>query len=181
MDVVQPILLRALEKLREKLPHAERGWMRRVLQRLRWVRELGPGRYAVEGRPELGDRHPAYYVWLEGRRWRCTCRESLLRRGVCTHIGAVMLYREYKRLLQKAERHVVYVAEAEVECPGRIEASGEVYIKPTGNRRYRVLAVSHLRNIKIRCSGYVIYETVGEKTTYAAALAAAQQFQEQKK
>jgi hypothetical protein len=27
---------------------------------------------------------------------------------------------------------VVYVAEAEVECPGRIETNGEVHKKPTG-------------------------------------------------
>ena len=177
MDVVRPILLRALERLREKLPGIGGRWMRRVLQRLDGVRELGSGRYAVEGRPELGDRRPFYYVWLEGRRWRCTCRESLLGRGICTHIGAVMLRREYRRALEKAERHIVYVAEAEVECPGRIEANGEVYVKPAGGWRYRVLVVSHLRDIKIRCSGYVVYETVGEKTTYAAALAAAQKLQ----
>ena len=45
---------------------------------------------------------------------------------------AVMLHREHRRLLQKAERRVVYVAEAEVECPGRIETNGEVHKKPTG-------------------------------------------------
>lgn len=174
MDVIYPILLRALDRLREKLPRATRGWTRRVVRRLRWVRELGPGRYAVEGRPELGDRRPAYYVWLEGRRWRCTCQTAV--RRLCAHIGAVMLYREYRRLLEKAERHVVYVAEAEVECPGRIEANGEVYVKPAGPGRYEVLVVSHLRSIKIRCGSYVVYEAEGEKTSYAAALAAAQRF-----
>jgi len=172
VDVIYPILLRALEKL----PRATRSWTRRVVQRLRHVRELGPGRYAVEGRPELGDTRPAYFVWLEGGRWRCTCQATVWRRGACTHIGAVMLYREYRRLLEKAERHVVYVAEAEVECPGRIAADGEVYVKPAGPRRHRVLVVSHLRIIKIRCGSYVVYEAEGEKTSYAAALAAAQRF-----
>jgi hypothetical protein len=176
VEIVYPILLSALERLRERLPRFGRRWTRRVVQRLRWVRELGPNHYAVEGRPKLGDRRPAYYVWLEGgRRWRCTC-QTVWRRGVCTHIGAVMLYREYRRLLEKAERHIVYVAEAEVECPGRLEANGELYVKPLGNWRYRVFVVSHLRNIKIRCGSYVAYETEGEKTTYAAALAAAHRF-----
>jgi hypothetical protein len=171
VEIVYPILLRALERL----PRATRGWTRRVVQRLRWVRELGPNHYALEGRPELGDRRPTYYVWLEGgRRWRCTCQTAVWR--LCTHIAAVMLYREYRRLLEKAERHVVYVAEAEVECPGRIEANGEAYIKPLGGWRYRVFVVSHLRSIRIRCGGYVVYEAEGEKTTYAAALAAAHSF-----
>jgi hypothetical protein len=177
VEVVYPILLRALERLRERLPRTSRGWMRRVVQRLKWIRELNPHHYAVEGRPNLGDRRPIYYVWLEdGRQWRCTCQTAVWRRGVCTHIAAVMLYREYRRLLEKAERHVVYVAEAEVECPGRVEANGEVYIKPLGGWRYRVLVVSHLHSIKIRCGSYVVYEAEGEKTTYAAALAAAHRF-----
>jgi hypothetical protein len=173
MAIIYPILQRAMENLREKLPDVDGRWTRRVVHRLRFVRELG-NYYTVEGGRELGDRHPVYYVWFERGQWRCTCRESLLGRGICTHIGAVMLYREYKRLLEKAERHVVYVAEAEVECPGRIEANGEVYVKPAGDWRYEVLVISHLRNIKIKCSGHVVYETVGEKTTYAAALAAIQ-------
>ncbi len=180
MEIVHPILHQALERLRGRLPRLRRNWIRRVLQRLEQVKELGPNHYAVEGRPELGDRHPAYFVWLEGgRRWRCTCQSAVWRRGACTHIGAVMLYREYRRLLEKAERHTVYVAEAEVECPGRVEANGEVYVKPVGDRRYRVLVVSHLRNIKIRCGSYVVYEAEGEKTSYAAALAAAHRFAKQ--
>jgi hypothetical protein len=167
----------AVERLRERLPYATRSWVRRVLKKLGGVRELGPGRYVVEGRPELGERRPAYYVWLEGGQWRCTCQTAVWGR-VCTHIGAALLHREHKRLLQRAERHRVYVAEAEVECPGRIEANGEVYIKPAGGWRYRVLAVSHLREIKIKCGSYVIYETEGEEASYAAALAIIQRFQE---
>jgi hypothetical protein len=177
VEIVHPILLRALERLRERLPRATRRWTRRVVQRLKWVQELGPNHYVVEGRPGLGDRRPAYFVWLEGGgRWRCTCQAAVWRRGICAHIGAVMLYREYRRLLEKAERHIVYVAEAEVECPGRLEANGEVYVKPLGSWRHRVLVVSHLRGVKIKCSGYVVYEAEGEKTTYAAALAAAHRF-----
>jgi len=176
VSVGDALLGEAVERLRERLPHTTRNWVRRVLKRLDGVMELEPNKYVVEGRPELGDRRPAYYVWLEGGRWRCTCRTAVWGR-VCAHIGAVLLHREHRRLLQKAERRRVYVAEAEVECPGRIETGGEVYVRPLGGWRYRVLVVSHLREVKIKCGGYVIYETEGEETSYAAALAIIQRFQ----
>jgi len=177
----------AVERLREKFPDKSRSWARRVLLRLDGVKELGPDHYAVEGRPELGDRYTIYYVWLEGRRWRCTCQTTAWgrARGVCSHVGAVLLYREYRRALEKAERRVVYVAEAEVECPGSVAADGEVYIKPTaGGRgleryaaaRYKVLVISRRREIRIMCSGHVVYEAEGEEMPYAAARVAAEQF-----
>jgi len=176
MSMRDVLLDEAVKRLKEKLPYATRNWMRKVLKRLDGVMELEPDKYVVEGRPALGDRRPAYYVWLEGGRWRCTCQPAVWGR-VCTHIGAALLHREHRRILQRAERHRVYVAEAEVECPGRIEASGEVYVRPLGGWRYRVLVVSHLREIKIKCGGYVIYETEGEEASYAAALAIIQRFQ----
>jgi hypothetical protein len=171
---------KAVERLRERLPYATHSWLRKAVKRLGGVKELGFGHYAVEGSPELGDRRLAYYVWLENGQWRCTCQTVAWGRA-CTHIGAVLLYREHRRLFQKAERHRVYVAEAEVECPGKVEASGEVYVKPIGGWRHRVLVVSHLREIKIKCSGHVIYETEGEEMSYAAALATVKRFQERKK
>jgi hypothetical protein len=179
MEIVYSILQQALERFGEKFPRLRRSLIRRALKRLSFVREVGTNHYAVEGRTELGDKRPAYFVWLEGGRWRCTCRSALWRRGVCTHIVTVMLYREYRLMLEKAERRTVYVAEAEVECPGRVEANGEVYVKPLGGQRYRVLVVSRLRDVKIKCGGYVVYETEGEKTTYAAALALIQRFTKQ--
>jgi len=186
---VDRFLDRAVERLREKFPGKTHSWVRRVLFRLEDVRELGPGHYAVEGKPELGDRYPAYYVWLEGRRWRCTCQTTAWgwSRGICTHVGAVLLYREYRRMLEKAERRVVYVAEAEVECPGSITADGEVYVKPAaGGRglerfaaaRYKVLVISCRREIRIMCGGHVICEAEGVEMPYAAALVAARQFAE---
>jgi hypothetical protein len=102
---------------------------------------------------------------------------------VFDYYDAVLLYREYRRMLEKAERRIVYVAEAEVECPGRIEADGEVYVKPAAEgrglerfaaARYKVLVISRRREIRIMCSGHVIYEAEGEEMPYAAALVAAQ-------
>jgi hypothetical protein len=184
---VDRILDRAVDKLKEKFPGKTHSWVRRVLLRLDGVRELGPGHYAVEGRLELGDRYPVYYVWLEGGRWRCTCQTTAWgwTRDVCSHVGAVLLYREYKRMLEKAERRVVYVAEAEVECPGSITADGEVYIKPAAEGRglerfaalkFRVLVISRRREIKIMCGSHVVYEAEGVEMPYAAARVAAEQF-----
>jgi hypothetical protein len=184
---INHLLNRAVERLREKFPVKTHSWLRRVLFRLDGVRELGSGHYAVEGKPELGDRYPMYYVWLEGTRWRCTCQTTAWgwTREICGHVGAVLLYREYRRMLEKAERRVVYVAEAEVECPGSITADGEVYIKPAAegrglerfaSPRFRVLIISRRREMRIMCGGHVIYETEGEEMPYAAARVAAQQF-----
>jgi hypothetical protein len=187
---INRFLDRAVERLREKFPGKTGNWLRRVLLRLDGVKELEPSHYAVEGRPELGDRYPVYYVWLEGRRWRCTCQTTAWgwARDVCSHIGAVLLYREHRRALEKLENRRVYVAEAEVECPGSITADGEVHIKPVGEGRglgrfaaprFKVLVISRRRGIKIMCSGHVVYETEGEEMPYAAARVAAQQFQNQ--
>jgi hypothetical protein len=184
---ISRFLDRAVERLREKFPGKTGSWVRRVLLRLEGARELRPGHYAVEGRPELGDRYPVYYVWLEGRRWRCTCQTTAWgwSRDICSHVGAVLLYREYRRVLEKAERRVVYVAEAEVECPGSVTTDGEIYIKPATVGRgleryaapkYKVFVISRRRNIKILCSGQVVYETEGEEMPYATARVAAQQF-----
>jgi hypothetical protein len=183
---VDRLLDRAVKKLREKFPGKTHSWVRRALLRLEGVRELGPGHYAVEGRPELGDRYPMYYVWLEGMWWRCTCQTTAWgwSRDICSHVGAVLLYREYRRMLEKTERRIVYVAEAEVECPGSVTADGEVYIKPAAEERglerfvvprFKVLVISRRRRIEIMCSGHVVYETEGEEMPYAAARVAAQQ------
>jgi hypothetical protein len=184
---INRFLDRAVERLREKFPGKTHSWVRRILLRLDGVKELEPGHYAVEGRPELGDRYPLYYVWLEGRRWRCTCQTTAWgwSREICSHVGAVLLYREYRRALEKAERRVVYVAEAEVECPDRLEADGEIYIKlAAGGRsleryatpKFKVLVISRRREVKIMCGGHVTYEAEGEEMPYAAARVAAQQF-----
>jgi hypothetical protein len=180
----------ALERLRERFPGKPRSWLRRALLRVGRVREVGDGHYEVEGVPELGDGRPVYHVWLEGKRWVCTCSLSAWgwrrARDICTHVAAVVLYRQYRRELERLERRRVYVASAEVECPGRLEASGELYAVPavpggeiTGGTvrltyfarpRYRVLVISGSRRIVIKCSGHVLLEVEGEEVDYAAAL-----------
>jgi len=181
-------LRRAVESLREDFPGKSYSWIKRALMRLGDVREVRENLYAVYGRRELGDWKPLYQVWFSERegRWLCTCYASAFgfrrRKEICTHIAAVMLYRRYRKALEKLENKRVYVVEAEVECRGRLEADGELYVKPLVEKsgktakltsfispRYRIVVVSTHRRITVKCSGYVIYEAESEEVPLAVA------------
>jgi hypothetical protein len=152
------------------------------------VREVRENLYLVYGRRELGDWKLLYQVWYSERegRWYCTCYASAFgyrrRREICTHIAAVMLYRRHRKTPEKPENKRVYVVEAEVECPGRLEANGELHIKPLVEKsgktakltsfaslKYRIVVVSTRRDITVKCSGHVIYEAEGEEVPLAVA------------
>jgi SWIM zinc finger. len=184
----QDPLRRAVESLSSTFPGKSRSWIRRALLRLGDVREVRENLYLVYGRRELGDWKPLYQVWFSERegRWFCTCYASAFgfrrRKEICTHIAAVMLYRRYRKALQRLENKRVYVVEAEVECRGRLEADGELYAKPlvekSGgvakltffvNPKYRIVVVSAHRRIAVRCSSHVIYEAEGEEVPMAVA------------
>ncbi|MFZ8810591.1 MAG: SWIM zinc finger family protein [Pyrobaculum sp.] len=181
-------LRRAVESLSSTFPGKSRSWIRRALLRLGDVREVRENLYLVYGRRELGDWKPLYQVWFSERegRWYCTCYASAFgfrrRKEICTHIAAVMLYRRYRKALEKLENRRVYVVEAEVECRGRLEADGDLYVRPlvekSGgvakltffvNPKYRIVVVSAHRRIAVRCSGHVIYEAEGEEVPLAVA------------
>ena len=181
-------LRRAVESLRENFPGKSYSWIKRALMRLGDVKEVRENLYLVQGRRELGDWKPLYQVWFSERegRWLCTCYASAFgfrrRREICTHIAAVMLYRRYRKALQRLENRRVYVVEAVVECRGRLEADGELHVKPLveksggvakltsfANPKYRIVAVSAHRRITVKCSGHVIYEAEGEEEPLAVA------------
>jgi hypothetical protein len=181
-------LRRAVESLREDFPGKSYSWIKRALLRLGDVREVRENLYLVYGRRELGDWKLQYQVWFSERegRWYCTCYASAFgfrrRKEICTHIAAVMLYRRYRKALEKLENRRVYVVEAEVECRGRLEANGELHVKPLVEKsggvakltsfaspRYRIVVVSTHRRIAVRCSGHVIYEAEGEEVPLAVA------------
>jgi hypothetical protein len=168
-------LRRAVESLLSTFPGKSRSWIKRALLRLGDVREVRENLYLVYGRRELGDWKPLYQVWFSERegRWLCTCYLSAFgfrrRREICTHIAAVMLYRRYRKALQRLENRRVYVVEAEVECRGRLEADGELHVKPLVEKsgkvakltffarpRYRIVVVSTHRRITVKCSGHVM-------------------------
>ena len=183
----------AVEKLRVDFPGKSYSWIKRALLRLGDVKEVREDFYLVEGRRELGDWKPLYQVWLSQRegKWYCTCYFSTFgmrrRRDICTHVAAVMLFRRYKRALEKLQRRRVYVAEAEVECRGRLTANGELYVKPAvgsvdltffASPKYKILVVSDVRRIVVRCSGYEILELEGEELPLATAKFLAERFYE---
>jgi hypothetical protein len=178
----------AVESLSRTFPGKSRRWIKRTLMRLGDVREAGDGLYVVYGRRELGDWKSLYQVWYSERegRWYCTCFTSAFgyrrRREICTHIAAVMLYRRYRKALEKLENKRVYVVEAEVECPGRLEANGDLYVRPLvessgktarltsfANPKYRIVVVSAHRRITVKCSGHVVLEAEGEEVPLAVA------------
>jgi len=178
----------AVESLREDFPGKSYSWIKRALLRLGDVREVRENLFTVGGRRELGDWKPLYQVWFSERegRWLCTCYASAFgfrrRREICTHIAAVMLYRRYRKALQRLENRRVYVVEAEVECRGRLEADGELYVRPLVEKsggvakltsfaspKYRIVVVSTHRRIVVKCSGHVIYEAEGEEVPLAVA------------
>jgi hypothetical protein len=184
----QDPLRRAVESLSSTFPGKSRSWIRRAILRLGDVREVRENLYLVYGRRELGDWKLQYQVWFSERegRWYCTCYASAFgfrrRKEICTHIAAVMLYRRYRKALEKLENRRVYVVEAEVECRGRLEADGELYAKPLVEKsggvakltsfaspRYRIVVVSARRRIAVKCSGHVIYEAEGEEVPLAVA------------
>ena len=184
-----PLLDKALERLRERFPRASKSWLRRALLRLGDVRRVGPNHYSVEGRPELGDRSPVYYVFRHGGRWVCTCQLTPFahRRRLCTHIAAVLLYREHARLVERG-RELVYVAAAEVECRGRITVdAGEIVGKaPLGegrgleryaSGRYRVVAASRRSEVVVRCDGRIVHEAEGDRMPLATAMLLARQLE----
>jgi len=177
-----------VESLSSTFPGKSRSWIRRAILRLGDVKEVRENLYLVQGRRELGDWKPLYQVWFSERegRWLCTCYLSAFgfrrRREICTHIAAVMLYRRYRKALEKLENKRVYVVEAEVECRGRLEADGELYLKPLVEKsgktaklasfvspRYHIVVISTHRRITVKCSGHVIYEAESEEVPLAVA------------
>jgi len=181
-------LRRAVQSLREDFPGKSYSWIKRALMRLGDVREVRENLYLVYGRRELGDWKPLYQVWFSERegRWYCTCYASAFgyrrRREICTHIAAVLLHRRDRKTPEKQENRRVYVLEAEVECPGRLEANGELHVKPLVEKsgktakltsfaspKNRIVVISTHRRIAVKCSGHVIYEAEGEEVPHAVA------------
>ncbi|AET31774.1 hypothetical protein [Pyrobaculum ferrireducens] len=171
----------AVEKLRRDFPGKSHSWIKRALLRLGDVREVRDGLYLVEGRRELGDWKPLYQVWFSNadRRWYCSCYLTQFglrrRRDICTHVAAVLLFRRYKKALERVQHRRVYIAEAEVERRQKIAANGELYLKPVrslplfASPRYRVFVISEERRIVIKCGGYVVAEAEGEEVPLATA------------
>jgi len=160
----------ALERLRRDFPGKSRSWVKRALLRLPYVREVRDGLYVVEGVRELGDWRPLYQVWWSQRegRWGCTCYYSTWgwrrRRGICTHVASVLLYRRFKRAVEAVENRPVYFASAVVECVNvKVKGALEHRVAPlekansildfARRRRYVVYIIAEEPSAEVLCDG----------------------------
>ncbi|BDR92897.1 hypothetical protein [Vulcanisaeta souniana] len=109
----------AIEKLRRKFPNKANSWIRRAITRFRenTIRQLNENTWIVDGDPKLGDKYLNYIVHFKDGRYHCSCFESSWgprrKNELCTHIAAVILHREYSKLLQP-----IYAAIINMECEG---------------------------------------------------------------
>jgi hypothetical protein len=146
----------AVERLREDFPNKSSSWIRRALIRFmkNTVKEFSEGVWVVRGLPELGDKYPTYVVRFKDGRYYCSCFESswgLRRRSeICTHIAAVILYRNYRRLDSDVYASVVniecvdYYLEIPSELRGRVRVAKSVRVVDSSDRlnpRHRVTYV----------------------------------------
>ena len=165
----------AIERLREEFPNKSKSWVRRALIRFMrgTVREFSENVWVVRGLPELGDKYPTYVVRFKENKYQCSCFESnwgLRRRSeVCTHIAAVILYRNYRKLDSDVYASVIniectdYYLEIPSELRGRVKVVKSVRVVDSSDRlnsRHRVTYVvysSEPMEIKARltCDGDV--------------------------
>jgi hypothetical protein len=150
----------AIERLREDFPNKSRSWVRRALVRFmkNTVKEYGENVWVVRGSPELGDKYPTYVVRFKDGRYYCSCFESnwgLRRKSeVCTHIAAVILYRNYRKLDSE-----VYASVINIECVDYyLEIPGELKGKVKVVKSVRVVDSSDRLNPRHRVT-YVIYSS----------------------
>ena len=102
-------VLRILEALRYMYMSFEsksESWYIRCLTRYMLGVEYSGKTWIVKGYRELGDHYPYYYVNFlpKAEKYFCTCflnRYGKIREKICTHIGAVILYRKIWRKLRE--------------------------------------------------------------------------------
>jgi len=127
----------------------------------------------VRGLPELGDKYPTYVVRFKDGRYYCSCFESSwgLRRKseVCTHIAAVILYRNYRKLDSDVYASVIniecvdYYLEIPSELKGKVKVVKSVKVVDSSDRlnpRHRVTYVIYANEpmevrAKLVCDGDV--------------------------
>jgi hypothetical protein len=150
----------AIERLREGFPNKSRSWVRRALIRFMkgTVKEYGEGVWVVKGLPELGDKYPTYVVRFRDGRYYCSCFESswgLRRRSeICTHIAAVILYRNYRKLDSE-----VYASVINIECVDYyLEIPSELRNKVKVAKSVRVVDATDRLNPRHRVT-YVVYSS----------------------
>ena len=175
MKIVRDVEGFVIERLKAKFPGKSGSWIRRALRRFESgsVKQVGDGVWVVSGDSRLGDKYPTYVVRFRDGRYYCSCFElnwGLRRKAeVCTHIAAVILYREYSRLMQP-----IYVAVLTMECVGdyylevldkgvkvnkQVRALSSDLLKPKYRVTY-IITSEEPRTVRVR---YACGDEVGER------------------
>jgi len=90
-----------MEELARRFPFKKKSWMARCVKRLPTVRQIAKNVWFLRCLPQLGDKRAYYIVVLDEDKkvYTCTCYDeaaqwgAVRRRNVCSHVGAVVLYR----------------------------------------------------------------------------------------
>ena len=164
-----------IERLKAKFPGKSGSWIKRALRRFESgsVRQISENTWVVGGDPRLGDKYPTYVVRFKDGRYYCSCFETSwgLRRKaeVCTHIAAVILYREYSKLMQP-----IYTAVLSMECDGdyylevldrdikvikQVRALSSDLLKPKYHVTY-IITSEEPKTVRVR---YVCGDEIGEQ------------------
>jgi len=101
------VIYEAVEYLKERFPSKSESWYVRAIYRFLFgVKQLDENRWIVLGLPELGDHYDSYMVVYDKHenKYICDCHfraYGYVRKAkVCTHIAAVILYRQFKKRIK---------------------------------------------------------------------------------
>ncbi|MCG2867513.1 MAG: hypothetical protein L7H08_08305 [Vulcanisaeta sp.] len=113
MNIVMDAVKASIEELRRRFPGKSRSWLMRSLRRFlnNDIRKLNENVWVVAGRREMGDALPQYVVRYVNGKYLCDCQASMIKRRLCTHIGAVILRNIYEGITR-----IVYAATINVKC-----------------------------------------------------------------
>jgi len=101
------VIYEAVEYLKRKFPYKSISWYTRAVYRFLFgVKQVSENKWIIIGLPELGDFYDSYIVVYDEHenRYICDCffraYGYLRKKRVCTHIAAVILYRQFKKRLK---------------------------------------------------------------------------------
>ncbi len=101
------ILVQVLKELKELFPKKSESWFKRSAVRALFVVRKNDNWWLVPGFLSLGDEYSIYSVLYDKKEKKYTCDcfyhfyGEVRKAKICTHIGAVMVYRRLQRKLSE--------------------------------------------------------------------------------
>jgi len=119
-NVNEQVLHEAKRELAFRFTLKPESWFKRSCSRFEDVTEVKRGlSYVVCGRKPFGDKYREYKVYYKGfdfrseERFWCSCMQKWKKgarkreKAICTHTGAVILFRIYQDLLKKSSKNLM--------------------------------------------------------------------------